>query len=105
MENTDKIRLFMTSLLDGHGNIVLMGEEVSATDTTIELKHPLRLVINDKGVVPATFFNAKEWIKVPVASCVEMDIHEKIVELYIAYVEDQFGAGIIMPEEKKIILI
>jgi hypothetical protein len=119
MVNTDNVRQFMTNILDGHGNVIVMGEEVIEPEVasedgvtmlrgfsnTIELTRPMRLILNEKGVIPATFFNSKEWIKLSAANVIEMNIHEKIMELYLSYVQEVFGAGIIMPEEKKIILI
>jgi hypothetical protein len=107
MVDKEKVRLFMTNILDGHGNVIVMGEDSNSTDNIgiVELIRPMRLVLNEKGVIPATFFNSQEWVKLAVANVIEMNIHAKILELYQTYVQEVFGAGIIMPEEKQIILI
>lgn len=121
MVNTENVRLFMTQILDGHGNVVVMGEEIipeviestdngliglAANNGTVELKRPLRLVLNEKGVIPATLFNSKEWARIPVASSLEMNVHEILMNLYVTWVNEEYGEkpSIIMPEEKRIIL-
>ena len=116
--NKELVRLFMTNILDAHGNVVVMGEEevlapveteegyigLSANYGTITLLRPLRLVLNEKGVIPATLFNSKNWARVPLSSSLEMDVHEKLLEMYVEYVNQEFGAGIILPQEKKLII-
>jgi hypothetical protein len=97
----EDIRVIITA-----SGAVFVGQETEASAPgKLKLDYPFRF-INDQasGVVSvaAPVFR-EDWIVIDMAGAIECAVNQTVEDLYRKYCQQIFG-GIIMPEEKKIII-